>query len=49
MRKYSSIQFLDLKKAIKELKQVPIEKQKIVYKGKVMDDGAILSDAGVKD
>ena len=43
------IQFLDLKKQINIVKGVQIEKQKLIYKGKIMDDKTILSDVGVKD
>jgi len=47
--KFDLIKFLDVKRAIKELKDIPIEKQKLVYKGKAMQDETILSEIGVKD
>lgn len=43
------MQIVDIKQKIKALKDLAIEKQKLVYKGKVLQNEDILSEIGVKD
>lgn len=38
-----------MKNVIKGLRGLGVETQKIVYKGKAMEDGAILAEVGVRD
>lgn len=43
------MQIIDLKKKIQSSQGLLVEKQKLIYKGKVLEDSAILSEAGFKD
>lgn len=43
------MQIIDLKKKIQSSQGLLVEKQKLIYKGKVLEDSVILCEAGFKD